>query len=70
MHKSGLFEKELKRLINSISMENGSNTPDFILARYLTACLENFNNAVHARDKWYGEIKEPGNAHPMELRDW
>jgi hypothetical protein len=48
------FEKELKRLINRHSMENASNTPDFILAKYLLACLEAWNVATQQREQWYG----------------
>ena len=48
------FEKELESLINKCSMENGSDTPDFILAQYLYDCLITFNAAVCAREKWYG----------------
>lgn len=47
------FEQELQRLINSHSQENGSDTPDFILAQYMQNCLTNFNIAVNARTKWY-----------------
>ena len=48
------FRKELETLINCQSMENGSDTPDFILADYLTDCLESFDKAMQAREKWYG----------------
>ncbi len=48
------FEKELEKLLNYHSLENGSNTPDFILAAYLRGCLENFNNTLISREKWYG----------------
>jgi hypothetical protein len=44
------FEKELEQLINKYSMENGSDTPDYILAKYLSNCLEVFNDAVTSRD--------------------
>lgn len=47
------FEKELEQLINRYSQENGSDTPDFILAQYLLKCLENFNSTVRARKDWY-----------------
>ena len=47
------FRKELAAVINSHSKENGSNTPDFILAEYLEACLENFDNIVSKREVWY-----------------
>ena len=48
------FKKELESLINKYSIENGSNTPDFILADYLWQCIETFNNAMHSRELWYG----------------
>ena len=34
-------------------METRSNTPDFILARYLTDCLEAFDRATVRRDEYY-----------------
>jgi hypothetical protein len=49
------FEKELQSLINRYSKENGSNTPDFILADYMANCLSNFNAAVLLRSKWYNQ---------------
>ncbi len=58
------FEKDLSRLINHYSQENGSDTPDFILAEYLKGCLRNFNITLQAREKWYGReihIKGPSN---------
>ena len=55
------FESELESLINRHSMENGSNTPDFILAKFLKACLDAWNEAVDARENWYGRARdEPG----------
>ena len=54
MRNQAQFEKELSSLINRYSMENGSNTPDYILARYLVKCLENYNDAVCTRNCWYG----------------
>lgn len=48
------FEQALERLLNMYSQENGSNTPDFILAQYLSGCLKAWNEAVVAREKWYG----------------
>lgn len=48
------FRKELESLINKYSMENGSNTPDFVLADYLMGCLVVFDKAVIARGRWYG----------------
>lgn len=48
------FEQELRTLLNRYAMENASNTPDMILAEYLHACLEVFNAATRARERWYG----------------
>lgn len=50
------FEKRLAGLINEFSLENQSNTPDFILARYINAALLNFNAAINDREQWYGRI--------------
>jgi hypothetical protein len=48
------FQKELEHLINKHSMENGSNTPDYMLSEYLLRCLDNFNQTVQDRERWYG----------------
>lgn len=53
------FEKELQTLINRYSQENGSNTPDFILAEYLSLCLKVFNETTNKREKWYGRSEHP-----------
>ncbi len=54
------FRQELSSLLNRHSMENGSGTPDFILAEYLSTCLETFDTITRKRDNWWGfkaEIK-------------
>lgn len=43
------FKNELEILINKYSIENGSNTPDFILTNYLISCLNNFEDAIIQR---------------------
>lgn len=48
------FNNDLACLLNKYSKENGSNTPDFILAEYLTQQLEAWNLAVRASEEWYG----------------
>ena len=48
------FRKKLANLINYESLENGSGTPDFILAQYLEGCLKNFDETLEAREKWFG----------------
>ena len=49
------FTKEIADVINRHSKENGSNTPDFILANYLVMCLEAFDITSRLREKWYGK---------------
>ena len=55
-----MFRDELTDVINKHSMENGSNTPDRILADYLNDCLIIFDKAVRMRDNWYGVNLQPG----------
>ncbi len=43
------FESELEQLINKYSLENGSNTPDFILASFLAKQLLLFNEIIGKR---------------------
>jgi hypothetical protein len=47
------FAKELENLINCHSIENGSNTPDFILAEYLMGCLRAYENACKQKEAWH-----------------
>ena len=47
------FQQELEKLINKHSLENGSNTPDFLLAGYLIKCLQTWNEACQAREEYY-----------------
>jgi len=49
------FREDLQTLINYYCVENGSDTPDFILAEYLNDCLKSFDKAVSARREWYGD---------------
>jgi hypothetical protein len=51
------FRTELERLINFHSKENGSDTPDFILAEYLESCLAAYDKAVTLREIWSGRAK-------------
>lgn len=48
------LEEALTRLLNRYSEERASNTPDFILAKFLINALDTFNIAVQEREKWYG----------------
>jgi hypothetical protein len=51
--------EEIRSAINRNSRENASNTPDFILAAYLEACLLAFEVAVQQRETWYGRAARP-----------
>ena len=53
------FRKALEHAINCYSMENGSNTPDFVLAQYLTDCLAAFDKAVQHREAYFGGCVNP-----------
>jgi len=53
------FRKELEILINKYSIENESNTPDFILAEYLITCLSAFNKATEQKSEWYYRMPLP-----------
>lgn len=53
------FMEELRALINRHSAENGSDTPDFLLAAYLYDCLVAFDRTVRDRERWYGRRKKP-----------
>jgi hypothetical protein len=54
------LRQELEHAINRHSAENGSNTPDWILADYLLECLKTFDRCVNAREKWHGRNKSEG----------
>jgi hypothetical protein len=54
------FREKLQALINSHSMEEGSNTPDLILAQFLTDSLVAFDMATQARERWYGRERMYG----------
>jgi len=50
--------KEFASIINTNSLENVSDTPDFILAEYLFNCLEQAQWLVNRRHQWYGRKEE------------
>ena len=55
-----VLEREVAALLNRYSVENASNTPDFILAQFLLACLAAWNTGIHQREAWYGHYSKPG----------
>lgn len=60
------FRAELETLINRHSKENGSDTPDFILADYMADCLDAYDKAVTRRTEWYRP--EPKESPNVEFR--
>lgn len=44
------FQRELAALLNRYSFDTMTNTPDFILAQYLGACLITWQACVAKRD--------------------
>lgn len=51
--KQDTLESAIAATLNRWSAENGSDTPDFILAAYLTDYLNAWNRAANWRAKWY-----------------
>ncbi len=54
------LEQAIESVLNRHSAENFSNTPDFILARFLINCLDAWNTGVSRRAEWYGRMDRPG----------
>ncbi len=52
--------EDLRALLRRHSAENGSDTPDLVLADFLLDALSAFNDAVTAREDWYGHRHAPG----------
>lgn len=53
MKNTNELRSAIEKEINKYSAENGSGTPDFILAQYLIDCLAAFDKATKARESWY-----------------
>lgn len=63
--KIEIFQRKLAALINELSLENLSNTPDFILAEHLTDCLYQHARIINKRENWYGRLSAEDGA-PVE----
>ena len=53
LSKRSRIREDIEQVLNKYSLENGSATPDFILAEYLINCLRMFDKAVNNREEWY-----------------
>jgi hypothetical protein len=54
------LEHDIRETINRCSAENESNTPDYVLARFLVGCLSAFHTATREREQFFGVAHEPG----------
>lgn len=52
---------EFAEVINRNSLEQGSNTPDFIIAEYLVHHLQLLNEYTKQRREWYAKYSMPEN---------
>lgn len=53
------LKRELAEVLNRHSVENASDTPDYILAEYLVSCLDTWNHTAAQRAYWIGEKQRP-----------
>jgi len=53
------FKKELEHLINHMSLENKSDTPDFILSDFMVNVFESLNNTINRRESFFGRKTQP-----------
>jgi hypothetical protein len=58
--------RELEQVINRNSLENESNTPDWILARMMLGTLEVFDAVTRERTRWYAPASEPNSVERKE----
>jgi hypothetical protein len=48
------FEMELRNLLNRWGAEKDSDTPDYMLSKYLLDCLRAYERILVRREAWYG----------------
>jgi len=58
------FKGELAKAINKYCIENGSNTPDFVIADYLFECIRNLETAINDRAAWFGRYDKINESDP------
>jgi len=58
--RPGTLAQQIAEVLNRNSMENASNTPDFLLAEYMERCLAAAEILINRRDGWYGVSLAPG----------
>lgn len=71
MDADATFRERRRALLNEFCRENGSNTPDFLLAADLADGLTIFDKIVEARETWCGRWPgqgEKGDGAPLAQR--
>jgi len=63
------LEKEIEKVLNRACAENGSGTPNLILAEYLLECLAAFDKATRYRELWYGRDNGKAPVEPAPAKD-
>ena len=58
MKNQAQFKSELESLINKLSIDNDTNTPDFILAEMIVDFVNNIAIKIKQRDEWFGADHE------------
>lgn len=46
----------IRSAVNAASVENVSNTPDFVIAEFLVDVLGALNKAINSRERWYDKV--------------
>ena len=70
LERAYTLNEKLAQLLNYHSMEQFSDTPDFILAEYMMDCFRAWNKGIEAREKWYGRpISIKGGYSPKYLAE-
>ena len=63
------LEEDLASVINRHSVENESDTPDFVLAEFLMGCLRAFNRGTQERERFYSRPCGSGKALGVIIND-
>ena len=60
------FKNDLRTLLNQYKIETEENAADFILAKYLTGCLDVFERVITPRAKWNDQMSQIGGSRGIE----
>lgn len=56
--------RDIARVVNMYSLEQESQTPDYILAEYMLKSLSDLNRLMRDRGYWYGNYAALGSVDP------